>query len=122
MPIRPLSRGLERDDVLAVGQQHPYNCDHVHLADRFADDGEGVVPDLPVWTKVVGTDDVAGIDFFALPGLVDLDGPRRFQRDVFELLLGHLDVGVGVDPEAFTMSSFGASSPVSASTRVYLMR
>jgi hypothetical protein len=42
----------------------------------------------------------ARIELLALHKLVDLDGPRRFQRDVLELFLGHLDEGVGVDLEA----------------------
>ena len=32
-----------------------------------------------------------------LDKLVDVDGARRFQRDVLELFLRHLDEGVGVD-------------------------
>ena len=88
---------LERDDVLAVGQHHPSDRDLVHLADGFADDGEGVVADLAVRTQVIGTDQIARIDLAAVDELVDLDGPRRFQRDVLELLLRHLDEGVGVD-------------------------
>ena len=42
---------LERDDVLAVGQHHASDRDLVHLADGFADDGEGVVADLAVRTR-----------------------------------------------------------------------
>ena len=88
---------LERDDVLAVGQHHASDRDLVHLADGFADDGEGVVTDLSVRHQVVGTDQIPRIDLAAVDELVDLDGSRRFQRDVLELLLGHLDEGVGVD-------------------------
>jgi hypothetical protein len=45
---------LERDDVLAAGQYHPPDRNLVHLADGFADHGEGVVPDLAVRAQVVG--------------------------------------------------------------------
>ena len=88
---------LERDDVLAVGQHHASDRDLVHLADGFADDGEGVVADLAVRHQVVGTDQIPRVDLAAVDELVDLDGSRRFQRDVLELLLRHLDEGVGVD-------------------------
>ena len=88
---------LERDDVLAVGQHHASDRDLVHLTDGFADDGEGVVADLAVRHQVVGTDQIPRIDLAAVDELVDLDGSRRFQRDVLELLLRHLDEGVGVD-------------------------
>ncbi|MGY2930565.1 hypothetical protein ACVWXL_000040 [Bradyrhizobium sp. GM22.5] len=80
--------------MLAIGQYHPTDGDLVHLADGFANDGEGVVTYLAVGTQVVGADEVSGIDLTAIDELVDLDGSRRFQRDVFELLLGHLDQGV----------------------------
>jgi hypothetical protein len=59
------------------------------------------VPDLAVRTQVVGPDDVARVDFLASYELVYLDRARGFQRDVLELLLGHLDVGVGVHLEGF---------------------
>ena len=45
----------------------------------------------------VGTDQIPRIDLAAVDELVDLDGSGRFQRDVLELLLRHLDEGVGVD-------------------------
>ncbi len=88
---------LEGDDVLTVGQHHPSDRDLVHLTDGFADDGEGVVADLSVRHQVVGTDQIPRVDLAAVDELVDLDGSRRFQRDVLELLLRHLDEGVGVD-------------------------
>ena len=54
-------------------------------------------PTLPSGTQVVGTDQIPRVDLAAVDELVDLDGSRRFQRDVLELLLRHLDEGVGVD-------------------------
>ena len=54
-------------------------------------------PTLPSGREIVGTDQIARIDLAAVDEFVDLDGPRRFQRDVLELLLRHLDEGVGVD-------------------------
>ena len=54
-------------------------------------------PTLPSGAQVIGADQIARIDLGAVDELVDLDGPGQFQRDVLELLLGHLDEGVGVD-------------------------
>ena len=88
---------FERDDVLAVGQHHAPDRDLVHLADGLADDGEGVMSDLAVRSEIVGADQVARVDLAAVDELVDLDGPGRFQRDVLEFVLRHLDEGVGVD-------------------------
>ena len=54
-------------------------------------------PTLPSGTKIVGTDQIPRVDLAAVDELIDLDGSRRFQRDVLEFLLRHLDEGVGVD-------------------------
>jgi DNA end-binding protein Ku len=65
----------------------------VNLPNGLANDGEGVMADLSVRHQVVGKDQIPRIDLGAIDELVDLDGSRRFQRDVLEFLLGHLDVG-----------------------------
>ena len=83
--------------MLAVGQHHASDRDLVHLPDGLADDREGVVADLAVRTQVIGADQISRIDLAAVDELVDLDGPGQLQRHVLELLLGHLDEGVGVD-------------------------
>jgi hypothetical protein len=83
--------------VLAVGQDHPPDRDFVHLPDGFADDGEGVVPDLAIGTQIIGTDQISRVDLAAVDELVDLDGSRRFQR-------------------TFSSSSFVTSMKVSVST------
>jgi hypothetical protein len=83
--------------VLAIGEHHATYGDLVQFADGFADDGEGVVADLSVRHQVVGTDQIPRVDFAAVDELVDLDGSGRFKRDVLELLLRHLDEGIGVD-------------------------
>src|SRR5205823_3988619 len=57
----------------------------------------GVVTNLPVRAQIVRTDEISRIDLAAVNKLIDFDGSRRFQRDILELLLGHLDVGVGID-------------------------
>jgi hypothetical protein len=59
------------------------------------------VAHFAIGPQVVGTDQVAGIDLAAVDELVDLDGPRRFQRDVLELLLRDLDERVLVDRVPF---------------------
>jgi hypothetical protein len=50
------------------------------------------VTDLAVGTQVVRTDQIARVDVGRVDELVDLDGPRRLQRQLLELLLGDLDV------------------------------
>jgi hypothetical protein len=56
-----------------------------------------VVADLAVRPRIVGPDQIAGIDLIALDERVDLDGARGFQRHVLELFVRDLDEGVGVD-------------------------
>jgi hypothetical protein len=86
--------------VFKASQHNPADRDHVHVADGLADHRKGIVSDLAVGTKVIRSDDVAGIDLLALHELVDIDGARGLQRHVFKLFLGHFDVAVGVDLEA----------------------
>ena len=83
--------------MLAARQHHAADRDHVHAADGFADDREGVVPDLPVRDEVIGPDEIAGIDVGLRHELVDVDRAGGFQGDVLKLVLRHFDVGVGVD-------------------------
>jgi hypothetical protein len=52
---------------------------------------------LAVRTQVIGADQIARVDLALVDELVDFDGARRFQRDVLEFFLGHLDERVGVD-------------------------
>ena len=42
---------FESDDVLAAGQHHAADRDHVHAADRLPNDGVGIVSDLAVWAR-----------------------------------------------------------------------
>src|SRR5262249_25990078 len=60
-----------------------------------------VVADLAVGHEVIGADHIAAVDVAARHEFVDLDGAGRLQRDVVELVLGHLDIGVGIDLVAF---------------------
>jgi hypothetical protein len=60
-------------------------------------DCEGIVADFPVGHQVVRTNEVTGIDVALRDKLVDVDRPRRFQSDVFELFFRHLHVRVGID-------------------------
>ncbi|MCA1534760.1 hypothetical protein I6F21_19710 [Bradyrhizobium sp. NBAIM03] len=113
---------LERNDMLAVGQHHPTDGDLVHLSNVLTDHGQGVVADLAVRALAVGADQVAGIDVGPVDELVDLDGTCRFERDLLELLFRDLDVLTLLERVTPAMSSFGTSSPVSASTFTYLMR
>jgi hypothetical protein len=107
--------------MFAVGQDHPRNCYLVHGPDRFADDGIGVVSDLAIGDDLIGPHEIELIDFRSRDEFVDVDRPGAFQRNVLKLILVDGDIGVGVD-FVLMMSSEGTSSPVSASTLVYLMR
>ena len=79
--------------MLATGQHHPANRDLVHFANGLADHRKGVVTDLAVGTQIIWPDQVARIDLGFLDKLVDLDSPRRFQRELIELLLADLNEG-----------------------------
>jgi hypothetical protein len=68
--------------VLPIGQHHATDRDLIQLSDGFADDRESVVADFPVRHQVIGTDQIPRVDLAAVDELVDLDGSRRFQRDV----------------------------------------
>ena len=92
-----LAERFERDDMLAVGQHHAADRDLVHAPDGFADHRKRIMADLAVGDEIIGTDQIAVVDIGLGHELVDLDGMGRFQRDVVELLLRDLDVGVGVD-------------------------
>ncbi|OIQ69600.1 hypothetical protein GALL_487970 [mine drainage metagenome] len=96
-----LAERLQRDDVFAVGQHHAPDRDLVHAANGFADHRKGVMTDLAVGYEIIRTDQIADVDIGFRHKFVDLDRVRRFQRDVVEFLLRHLDVGVGVDLVAF---------------------
>ena len=49
----------------------------------------------------IGPNDVTLIDVDAVNELIDLDGPRGFDLDLFKLFRLDSDVGVGVDLVAF---------------------
>ena len=85
--------------MLAVGENHAADRHLVHFPDGFPDHREGVVTDLAVGTQVVRTDQIARVDVGLVDELVDLDGPRRLQRQLLELLLGDLDVLSFVSPK-----------------------
>lgn len=62
---------------------------------------EGIVYHRRAWLPFVGPvvvrlDQIARINIGVRYELVDLDGPRRVERDIFQLGLG-IDVGVGID-------------------------
>jgi hypothetical protein len=52
---------------------------------------------LAVGKQIIWADQIPRINLTAVDELVDLDDSRRFQRDVLELFLRHLDKRVGVD-------------------------
>ena len=88
---------LERDDVLAVGQHQTPDGDFVHLADRLADDREGVMADLAVRTQVVGADQIPRIDLV-----------RSTNSSISMVLVN--------SSATFSSSSFVTSTKVSVST------
>jgi hypothetical protein len=52
------------------------------------------VTDLAVGPEIIRPDKVARIDVRLVDEFVDLDGARRFQRDLLELLLGDFDASM----------------------------
>src|SRR6185437_16300435 len=83
---QPLVEWLKRDDVLAIGEYHTADRDLVHVTDRLADHRESIMTDLAVGAQIIGPDQVARIDLGFLDKLVDVDGARRLQRQLLELL------------------------------------
>ena len=71
---KALSSRLERDDVLAVGQDDAGDRDLVHGADGLADHGVGIVTDLAVRNDVVGPHDIKFVDLGPRHEFVDVDG------------------------------------------------
>jgi hypothetical protein len=83
--------------MLAVRQHDAGDSHLVEGADRLADHSVGVVADLAVGDKIIGTHEVEVINFAAGHELIDLDGAGGFERDVFQLVLGHLKILVCID-------------------------
>src|SRR6195256_3299192 len=52
---------------------------------------------FPVRDKVVWADKIAGIYVALWNELVDVDGSRGFERNVFKLVLRHFDIGISID-------------------------
>src|SRR5262245_23803079 len=75
---------FERNDVFEVREDDSPNRDLVHLADRLPDHREGVMADLAVRPQIVGADQIAWIDVFAVNELVNLDGPRRLRSELLK--------------------------------------
>jgi hypothetical protein len=55
------------------------------------------VANFPVRDQVIRTDEVAGIYVALRHELVDVDSAVGFERNVFQLVFRHFDVGVGID-------------------------
>jgi len=83
--------------MLTAGQHDAPDGNHIHIADRFADYRKGIVADFPVGNEIVRTDEITRIDAGLWDKLVNINCPVRFQRNVFQLVLRYLDVGVGID-------------------------
>src|SRR5258706_9937471 len=60
--------------MFTAGQNEATDSDHIHVADRLADDGECVVTDLAIWHQIVRTDQIARINVGFRNELVDIDG------------------------------------------------
>jgi hypothetical protein len=83
--------------VLAARQDDAAYRHHVHVLNGFADNGKGVMPDLSVRHKIVRTDKITRVDARLWHKLVDVDRSRRLKSNVFQLILGHFNVGVSID-------------------------
>jgi hypothetical protein len=82
-----VSPSVQRNDVLTAGQPHAADSHHIHVADSFPDNGEGVVPNFPVRNEIIGPDEIAWIDLALGNELVDVDDTGGFECDVFQLVL-----------------------------------
>jgi len=80
--------------MLAVGQPNASERHFVERADGFAEHRVGGVADLAVGHDVIGTHKIEVVDLQARHELVDLDGPRGFQRAV-KPIARDLDIGIG---------------------------
>ena len=100
MPIKPLFNGSSAMMCSRLVKTRRPIRDLVHTADGLADHRIGVVTNFAVRHQIIRPDQVARIDIGFRYELVDLDGARAFERDVFKLVLRHLDIGVLIDLEA----------------------
>jgi hypothetical protein len=96
-----LSIGSSTNNVLPARENDAADGNHFHVADGLADNRKGVVADFPIRDQIVGPDEIAGIYAGLWYELVNVDRARGFQGNVFQFLLRHLDVGVGIDLVAF---------------------
>src|SRR6266487_6513203 len=91
-PEQAFAARLERDDVLARGENDSPERHHAFVADRLANDRERLLADLAVGYHVVGIVEIEVVDLFPRHELVDLDGARALDRNRLELLGLELDV------------------------------
>jgi hypothetical protein len=91
-PHQALAARRDGDHVLAAGQHDAADRDHLHLLYDVADDHEGVLADIAVWSDIVRTDVVELVDFAPRHELVDIDRLGAFERDRFQFLVGDLDI------------------------------
>ena len=107
--------------MLPARQNHPADRDHVHAADSFADDGEGVVPDFAVRDQIVGPDEESRIDI-ALGTNSSMSMVRVESARCFPARLRYFNVGVGIDLVALHDVFGGNFLAGIRSTFMYLMR
>jgi hypothetical protein len=78
--------------VLARGEDHPRERHHAFLADRLANDREGLLADFAIRNDVVRAVQIELVDLLLGHELVDLDGALALDRDRFELFGLDLDL------------------------------
>src|SRR5262249_18860019 len=73
--------------MLAPGQHHPTERDHVQLCNGVADDGESLLTNLVIRGNVVRRVDVTLIDLISGNELVDIDGARALDLNGLYFLI-----------------------------------
>jgi hypothetical protein len=78
---------LKHDHVLALGQDHPAQRDHVLVAHRVADNRERLEGDLVLRNQIVRAVDVALVDFGLRQKAIDVDRMAALDRDGVEFFV-----------------------------------
>src|SRR6266481_2816912 len=100
-PEQAFAARLDLDDVHARGENDSAERHHAFLADRVADDREGLLADLPIGHHVVWVVQIEVVDLLPRHELVDLDRARALYGDGLEFLGFELDVFALADFVAF---------------------
>jgi hypothetical protein len=87
-----LAACLKGNDVLTRGEHDLADRHHALLADRFSNDGECLLTDIPVRGNVIRVVQVQFVYLVLGHELVDVDRPLALDRDSFKLLGIEFDI------------------------------